>query len=83
MGTLARRRSRPGMASDWRRLAAPAASDDECMGHALAHLRLARDYLHELQCPKAVARVRKALTSAYGAERNLSGRARRHALRIR
>jgi hypothetical protein len=59
----------------------PAISERECVEHALAHLRLARDYLLEARARKAADKVRKALTSAYGAERNMSGREHRAAAR--
>ena len=44
---------------------------------ALWHLRCARNTLYMLNCPRALAKVRRALKSAEGAKRNLSVRAYR------
>jgi hypothetical protein len=52
-------------------LAQPATTDVECVEHAIAALRLAREYLKEAGATRTVKRVQLAITSAGGALRNV------------
>jgi hypothetical protein len=45
------------------------------VAEAIESLRLAAKYLADAQCPKALARVRLALSSAEGAQRHIGRRA--------
>jgi hypothetical protein len=47
----------------------------EKVREAIHYLRMARDLLKAADCPRTVARVRLALTSAGGAERHVKRRA--------
>lgn len=40
------------------------------VAQAIRHLKAARDALEYAGCPRTLARVRRALTSAYGAQRH-------------
>lgn len=46
-------------------------TDTQRVAAAIEHLKAARDLLVEANCPRAAERVRKALTSAGGAQRNV------------
>ena len=49
----------------------PALTDEDCVGHAILALRLAREYLKEAGAStRCVRRVRAALSSALGCYRN-------------
>jgi hypothetical protein len=56
-----------------------AAEDGRKVADAIKHLRIARDLLKAANAPRALARVKLALSSAKGAERNAGYRQSREA----